>query len=98
MFAFEYYPTGDYISVYFDLKHYYFDYNEIDRIISTCRIKSETHLKRVRKLKGIKFLSPQRTLKLLDLYNDTEALKTFIIEQLLPLIDNFNKRYCNEGK
>ncbi|AUV65397.1 hypothetical protein [Alphabaculovirus myunipunctae] len=101
MFAFEY-KNNKYITVYFDTKDYYFDYDEIRSIIGKCRLKrcgggdgdgnACDKIKRiVLRMKRQKFLSFDETLVLLDCYEDTGAVEDYIIEILYPILIEYKK-------
>jgi hypothetical protein len=95
MFAFKY-SNGDYISVYFDMKNYYFDYDELKNIMDDdngCVLKSARCLRLVNKLKRRKFMSFDETLVLLDCYYGTHDLKQYIIKRLYPVLITYKKSY-----
>ncbi|AAZ38299.1 ORF-133 [Agrotis segetum nucleopolyhedrovirus A] len=91
MFAFKCPETGEFVSVYFDLKKYYFDYAEIKRLLPHNRLKSSRHRRLLDKLKEEKFLSINKTLKLLKLHHDTHKMQRFIIKQVLPVLLDYKK-------
>lgn len=93
MFAFEYPKTGDFLSVYFDMQNYYFDYNEIKKLVGCSRYKSSNRKRMVNKFKRVRFLSPDETLVLLDSLTNTEHVQNFIINNLYPVLKQYKKSY-----
>ncbi|QNV47842.1 hypothetical protein [Alphabaculovirus altersperidaniae] len=89
MFAFEYYPTGDYINVYFDMKNYYFDYNELINNFGV--VKKGGCDKILNKMKDIRFLKIHQAIVLLDCFLRTENVQAYILYYVYPMLVKYKK-------
>jgi hypothetical protein len=93
MFAFEYPLSGDSVSVYFDLKKFYFDYNELINLIYTNAdaVQKKGTDKIIEKMKEIKFLRPHQAIVLLDCFFRTEDIQAYILGVVYPVLMKYKK-------
>ncbi|AAF33650.1 ORF121 [Spodoptera exigua multiple nucleopolyhedrovirus] len=74
MFAFKYPMTGDFISVYFDLKHFYFDCREIINIMDGV-VEKRGRRKIINKMIKLRFLRPHQVVELLHCFLYTKRIQ-----------------------
>ena len=88
MFAFKYPLSGDYITVYFDMKKFYFDSSEILVIVDRNKRKGGCE-EIVEKMKTLKFVKVHQVIVLLDCFFDTDLLQYYILNILYPILINY---------
>ncbi|QEI03555.1 hypothetical protein [Spodoptera cosmioides nucleopolyhedrovirus] len=94
MFAFEYPPTGDSISVYFDLKYYYFDYYELMILINNSVgdvVEKKNCSRIVKKMRKLKFLRPHQAIVLLDCFLCTKKIQAYVFNVVYPVLVKYKK-------
>jgi hypothetical protein len=89
MFAFEYPLTGDFINVYFDLKHFYFDRREIMNLAGVAEKKGRRRI--VNKMRKLKFLRPHQVVALLDCFLYTKKIQGYILNVVYPVLMGYKK-------
>ncbi|ACI47494.1 unknown [Spodoptera litura nucleopolyhedrovirus II] len=93
MFAFEYPLSGDSVSVYFDLKKFYFDYYELMNLVdaNADAVQKKGSDKIIERMKEIKFLRPHQAIVLLDCFFYTEDIQDYILGVVYPVLMKYKK-------